>query len=434
MRNHTVPFAETLSDEKRRSCRNTAIVSTLLGCISSQVVENGALILLFLTMLGGSESFSMFSSSLMSLSAILLLIPCALFAAKCGIRITYSISCIAGFLGFCLIAAAPYFGVWGKYGVIAGCAIYTLTLNFYASTWYPLLDNFLKAEERTPFFGRMRFIYMLFNAGLLFVLGKCSGSHMTVWAFQAVFLLAGLGLLGRKICMDRLPLDPAMQRESADLRKTLPICLHNSPLMGFSLYLCCFYMAFSAALPLSMIYMKKSLGIAAGTIVILSAVNLLGKLAGFFLLGKYGKHFSMAKQIIFTHILALLAVSALVFLSGKGACTLLFLAGTAFFFTGMVAALLMCISAVGILELAVKGNKLMATAVCFTFINIGTAAGTLLTTFLLKDGVLKNTREFAGMIFSKYQFLSAIFVAGLLLCLLLLPFVPFVSEMRKKKS
>ncbi len=428
-----IPFAETLSAEKRRSCRNTAILSTLLGCISSQIVESNAIIVLFLTLLGGSESFSMFSSSLMSLSGILLLIPCAVFAAKCGIRITYSISCIAGFLGFCLIACAPYCGTWGKYAVISGCAVYTLTLNFYASTWYPLLDNFLKAEERTQFFSRMRFIYMLFNAALLFLLGKCAGSNMPLWAFQAVFLLAGAGLLGRKICMDHLPLDPDMQRESADLRKTLPICLHNSPLMSFSIYLCVFYMAFSAALPLSMIYMKKSLCIASGTIVILSAVHLLGKLAGFFLLGRFGKYCSMGIQIIFTHVLALLSVGALLFLSGGGIKELI-LAGTAFFFMGTVNALLMCISAVGILELAMKGNKLMAMAVVSTFVYAGTAAGTLLITFLLKEGILKNTWLLAGKVFTKFQFLSAIFVLGLLLSLLLLPFVPAVAEIKKKKS
>lgn len=433
MNNTPLPFAETLSDEKRRHYRNTAIGSTLLGCISSQLVENGAVIVLFLTLLGGSESFAMFSSSLMSLSGIFLLIPCAAFAAKCGIRITYSISCIAGFLGFCLIAAAPYCGTLGKYAVITGCSVYTLTLNFYSSTWYPLLDNFLRKEERTAFFSRMRFIYMLFNAGLLFLLGKCAGSNTPVWAFQLLFLLAGAGLLGRKICMDHFPLDPAMQRESADLRKTLPICLHNRPLMGFSIYLCCLYMTFSAALPMTMIYMKNTLHIATGTIVILSSVNLLGKLTGFFLLGKTGRYCSMRTQILFTHILALLSVGALVFLSGGG-IKMLILAGSAFFFLGTVNALLMCINAVGILELAVKGNKLMAMAVCSTLVYIGTAAGTLLTTFLLKEGVIKNIWILAGKEFSKFQLLAGAFFLGIFLCFLLLPFVPGMSQKMQNNS
>ena len=431
--NHPISFAETLSDEKRRHYRNTAIGSTLLGCISSQIVEGGAVIVLFLTMLGGSESFAMFSSSLMSLSGIVLLIPCAAFAAKCGIRITYSISCIAGFLGFCLIAAAPCCGGLGKYAVITGCSVYTLTLNFYASTWYPLLDNFLLKEERTAFFSRMRFIYMLFNAGLLFLLGKCAGAHTPVWAFQLLFLLAGAGLLGRKICMDHFPLDPAMQRESADLRKTLPICLHNRPLMGFSIYFCFLYLTFSAALPLAMIYMKSTLHIATGTIVILSSINLLGKLSGFFLLGKFGRYFSTGTQILFTHILTLLSVGSLVFLS-RGGTEMLCLAGTAFFFLGTVNALLMCLNAVGILELAMKGNKLMAMAVCSTMVYIGTAAGTLLTTFLLKEGVIKNIWVLAGKEFSKFQILSGFFFLGILLTFLLLPFVPAMSQKKQQEN
>ncbi|MBP5181742.1 MAG: hypothetical protein J6331_01815, partial [Lentisphaeria bacterium] len=99
-----LPFAETLSDETRRRCRRAAIASTLSGCISTQLVESNAAIVLFLTLLGGSESIAMFSSSIMSLSGILLLIPCAAFAARWGLRFTYGISCFAGFFGFCLIA------------------------------------------------------------------------------------------------------------------------------------------------------------------------------------------------------------------------------------------------------------------------------------------------------------------------------------------
>ena len=72
---------------------------------------------------------------------------------------------------------------------------------------------------------------------------------------------------------------------------------------------------------------------------------------------------------------------------------MLVLAGTAFFFLGTVNALLMCLNSVGILELAMKGNKLMAMAVCSTMVYIGTAAGTLLTTFLLKEGVIKNANS-----------------------------------------
>ena len=88
----------------------------------------------------------------------------------------------------------------------------------------------------------------------------------------------------------------------------------------------------------------------------------------------------------------------------------------------------------GILELAMKGNKLMAMAVCSTMVYIGTAAGTLLTTFLLKEGVIKNTWMLAGKEFSKFQMLSGFFFLGILLTFLLLPFVPAMSQKTQQKS
>ena len=100
-------FADTLSDRQRLRCRRTAIGSTMFGCISTQLIESNALVVLYLTMLGGSDSFTMFSSSLTSISNILLLIPCAAMAAGWGLRRTYTLSSAVGFLAFLLMAAAP---------------------------------------------------------------------------------------------------------------------------------------------------------------------------------------------------------------------------------------------------------------------------------------------------------------------------------------
>ena len=420
-------FAETLSESRRRRGRRTAIASTMFGCISTQLIESNALVVLYLTMLGGSDSFTMFSSSLTSISNIILLIPCAALAAGWGIRRTYTASSAVGFLAFVLIAAAPYLGHAAKYAVIAGCFIYALTLTFYSSTWYPLLDNILTPADRSGFFSRMRFCYMLFNAGLLFVLGKLLGSRPPLILLQCVFLVAGSALWGRKFCMDRLPLDPAMQRESPDLRKTLGICLRNRPLTGFSLYLAILYLAFSAALPLALIYMKTVLGIADGTIVILTSVNLGGKLAGFLLLGRLGNRVSMRSQVIATHLLAL-AAPLLLCLLKPGMPHLATAFAAALFLHGMVTAFLMCISAVEMLALATPGNKIMAIAFCSTSISAGTAAGTLLCSLLLGWRALTSIWSIGGVEINKFQILFALAGAVLILALALLPLVPAVRK------
>ena len=418
-------YADTLSDRQRRHYRRTAVSSTMFGCISTQLIESNALVVLYLTMLGGSDSFSMFSSSLTSISNILLLIPCAALAARWGLRRTYTLSSAVGFLAFLLMAAAPFLGSGAKYAVISGCFIYALTLTFYASTWYPLLDNFLKPEERGPFFSRMRFIYILFNAGLLFLLGKFLGANPPLWLLQGVFVVAGTALWGRKICMDHLPLDPAMQRESPDLKKTLGICLHNQSLVGFSVYLCFIYLAFSAALPLALIYMKANLKLADGTIVMLTSIHLIGKLAGFWLLGKISGIIAMRWQLIGTHILALATLLLLLFLL-PGMKGLIFLFGLAFFLLGVTNAFLLCISSVEMLALATPGNKIMAIAFCSTSISIGTAAGTLLTSLLLGCGALAPVWHLGGLQLTKFQLLFGLYVLAVLFFFLLLPLVPAV--------
>lgn len=67
-------YADTLSVRQRLICRRTAVCSTMFGCISTQLIESSALVVLYLTMLGGSDSFSMFSSSLTRFSNILPLV------------------------------------------------------------------------------------------------------------------------------------------------------------------------------------------------------------------------------------------------------------------------------------------------------------------------------------------------------------------------
>lgn len=271
----------------------------------------------------------------------------------------------------------------------------------------------------------MRFIYMIFVALILYGLGKFLQSKPEIWLLQCVFAAAGLALWGRKYCMDKLPIAPDMQHESPDLRKSLNICLHNQSLTGYSLYLCCFYIFYSAAIPLALVYMKNSLNIAAGTIMILTSINIVGKIAGFFLLGRFIKKFSMKVQIIGTHFTAVLAI--LIMLSAvPSAKGLPVIFGIAFFLFGIVYALINCTAAVEMLSLARPGNKIMAVAFCMTAIAIGTVVGTLLNTLLIGCGALAESWQFMGLAMTKFQLLFGICAAGIFLAMLFFPIVPAI--------
>lgn len=417
-------FADNLSSAERKHFQNIAICSAICGGISTQLIENNAPVVLFLTMLGANESFAMFSTSLPWISQLLLLIPGASLCAFLGLRRTYTISSIVGLLAFCIMAAAPFFGNGAKYMVLAGCFIYALTLTIYYSTWYPLLDNILSADDRSKFFSRMRFIYMIFMAIMLFLLGKFLQSKPELWLLQICFIVAGVSLLGRKFFMDKIPIAPEMQHESPAFFKSLSTCLHNRELVSFAFYMCCISMAFSAAMPLALVYMKTDLNITAGTVMIITSVNMAGKITGFFLLGKFGSKMKIKYQFILTHILAFVAVASLIFAAPQ-LKNLLLLFGCAFFLIGLVNAWLQCIAAVEMLALAKPGNKIMAIAFCMTAIAVGTAAGTLLTTILLNT---LSAAEICGIFLSKYRWIFVLFSTAIVIFGSLLYIVPAVRR------
>ena len=416
-------YADTLTADQRKHYRRVAISSSMFGCISTQLIESNALIVLYLTMLGGSDSITMFSSGLTSLSHILLLIPCAAFAARFGLRRTYTFSSAVGFMAFLLIAAAPWLGAFARHAVLAGCFIYALTLTIYLSTWVPLLDNMLTSGDRKSFFSRMRFTYMIFNALLLFLLGKFLNNNPSIMVMQGVFVIAGLGLWGRKFCMDALPIDPEMRRESPHLKNSLSTCLHNQPLVGFAIYFCFLYMAFFSALPLALVYMKKELALSNGVIVIITSINQAGKLAGYLIMGTIAKRFSTRQLLLGTHLTALFSVVFLLcLLPGTPGLPVLF--SIVFFLNGIVAAFLVNLHSIELLALAKPGNKIMAMAFGTTFSAIGQAAGSILTSLLLGCGALAAHWRWAGLDLTKFQLLFGIYALALIFFLILLPLAP----------
>ncbi|MBQ9501200.1 MAG: MFS transporter [Lentisphaeria bacterium] len=423
-------YAESLTPRERRHYENVAIASTMFGGTSTQIVESSAPIVLYLTLLGGSRSAAMFSTSLPSLSNILLLIPCAAFAARWGLRKTYTLSSTAGFLSFLLIAGAPYFGDFARTAVICGTFAYAMTVTFYTSTWYPLLDNILTPQTRSTFFSRMRFTYMSFNTVFLFFLGKFLTQNSSLGVLQCVFVFAGLLLWGRKLCMDRLPIAPEMSRESPDLRKSLTTCLGNRPLVNFSLYLGCMYLIVPAGIPLALVAMKTCLSLENGTIVVISSIALAGRMAGYLLMGILSGRVSMRALVIGTHLAALLSVALLVFITPDTPKLAVVLGGI-FFLHGMVWALLLCINSVEMLAHARPGNKIMAIAFCSTAIAVGTVAGTLITSALLGASALPENFTVSGISFGKFQLFFAAYTLALLLFLALLPIVPAVTRKQR---
>jgi hypothetical protein len=266
---------------------------------------------------------------------------------------------------------------------------------------------------------------MILNTILIYVLGKIMGTKPPIIMHQAIFVFGGFTLLGRKFNMDRMPLNPGAKREPVNIPLAIGICIKNGPLVGFSIYSCLVNMAFYAAVPLAVVYMKTCLNYKAESLMTFSAVSLLGSILGYASVSKALQKFKTKRCLIGSHLLGLL-VCILLLLAVPGNPLLKPILYAAFLLNGIVSAYMLCINSTEMLALARPGNKVMAMAFVATITNLGTAIGRLGTTLILWTGALAASWNFAGMTMTKFQFLFGFYTLSMIFFLILLPLAPAV--------
>ena len=415
-------YADTLSDATRRKARRDAVFSAIFGCVSEQAVDTGTLLILYFGMLGGGDALAMFSTAVPGIAFTLLSIPAAGLVSRLGLRRSYRSAILIQTVAFFLIAAAPFAGAWAPQMVLAAFAVFCIVRAFYGAAWFPLVDNFLRADERGGFFGTMRFVYMLFNMLLIYGVGRLMGAKPPLPIIQLYFAAAGAGLLARYWFLERLPVGADREAAHYEVLPALKISLGNAPLVGFSFYYGFLNLAALGAFPLALIYMKSFLGYGAATVMVITAVGLLGQIVGFALTGCLIRRFGLRNFGILTHALFLAAIGLLPVTSPERpwSCQLL---GALFFVNGTALAFLGCFGSTGMLALARPGNKVMAMAFVSTFQYFGTALGRLGATGLMALGVLAERWRFGGRVFASFHtfFLIdfALTVLGLTFLLLL---------------
>ena len=111
-------FAETLTPQQRKRARIYAYFACYFGCISEVMLDSSAIIILYISMLGGSDMLVMLSTSFSGIFSMLLLIPFAALLSKIGMQRAFTTACIIGCGGFLLMAAAPLFGQYSKLAAI----------------------------------------------------------------------------------------------------------------------------------------------------------------------------------------------------------------------------------------------------------------------------------------------------------------------------
>ena len=418
-------FADTLTDQQRKHARIYAYFACYFGCISEVMLDSSAIIIVYIGMLGGGNMLVMLSTSFSGILSMLLMIPSAALIGRIGMKKAVFGACIIGCFGFLLMAAAPFFGPYAKIAVISGCLIYCLQRSLYGAAWYPMLDAFLRTQDRGSFFGTMRYSYMIVSGILFFLLGKLMGKNPPIQLMQGIIGVTGILLLGRLYCMMHFPDNTMEKTAKLNLKHSLGISIRNGPLTSYAVYICLLSIAYTSLIPVTLIYLKQYVGLPAGTVQIFSTVGIAGSIIGYFCYGSLLKKLKIKKMELITHFTFIFAAFSM-FLLHKDMHYFLWLAGTVYFMTSFAASCYMCNNSTELLALARPGNKPMAMAFQQTYQNIGVSVGRTGTSLIIGANLLAPVWSLGTLKICHYQTLFLLYGVIATVILILFPTLPAI--------
>lgn len=418
-------FAESLSLHERKRNIRYAYVSTWFGCFADVMLDSSALVIIYFTLLKAGNSLIMFSSALTGLVSMLLLIPVSFFVPRFGVKKMVGVSCALSCSGYLLMASAP---LWGNaaapYIVLLGIFVFCVGRPIWTVSWYPILTDILLPEERAGFLGKMRFSYTAITGTSFYFIGLFMGKEPPVWYLQAAIAMTGVFALGRYYCISKLKLSD-IRSEKIDVKKTFSISIHNAPLVGFSVYTCFFCLAFSAVMPLALLYMKNGLKFDADTVQMLSTAGIAGNISAFLIYKKLHKLLGMRNLQLLIHFMAIL-LPILFFCCTGNSVAVMTAMGILLFLSYMVFSLFSCCFSQECLALARPGNSAMASAFACTYDGIGKAAGRTAGSFLLSNGILSSSWMLGNLSVSNFQTVFIFCALGALFMLVLVFSLPSV--------
>ena len=389
------------------------------------MLESSAIVILYFSLLGASNSLTMLSTGLAGMASMILLIPSAGIVDKVGSKRVVGFSCFLACGAYLLMACAPFFGnAAAQYVVFAGCFVFCISKPLWTAAWYPILGDILKPSERGDFFGFMRFSYYILTGSIFCIIGLLMGEKPPIWFLQLVIGITGLLALGRSYFISKIGIG-IHEQGRYELGKAFRTSVRNAPLVGFAVYIGFLALSFSAILPLSLIYLKNELHYGDNLVQVLSSVGIGGSICGFFFYGKLTRRIGIRNLQIGIHI-SYIIIPLCLFFCGKGMPYLAFFIGMLLFAGNFAFACFGCAVSQEILALARPGNLTMANAFTQTYQMVGTACGRTVSSLLLSNGILAATWKYWNFSFSRFQTIF-IFCAGLaLFCLILLFCLPSV--------
>ena len=417
-------YAESLAPDARKRYILYAYASTWFGCFADVMLDSSALIMIYFVLLHASNSLIMFSAAVTGLLQIPLLIPSSILVTRFGVRRMVTVSATLACAGYILMSLAPFINCRTQYVVLGGIFIFGISRPIWSATWYPVLGDILLPEERGPFLGKMRFSYYILTGTVFYLIGQFMGKNPPLWYLQTAIAAAGILALGRAYFIRKIKLSDATGSKP-EIRKSFSISVHNAPLVGFSVYSCFMSLAYQAVIPLSLLYLKKSLNFDADTVQKLSTLGIAGSTIGYLLYGWVQKKLKMKKMQITVHLLWII-IPAGFFCCVKGMPLLMPLTGLLLFLSYLTHAWFACCFSQECLALSRPGNTAMASAFANTYCNIGSTVGRTSSSLLLGHGLLATSWNWNGFCITDFQSIFLFCAAGAIFCLVLLFTLPSV--------
>lgn len=416
--------AEKLTLEQRSKAKRDAIKSACAGSLAEIMIQDSAIIILFATILGAGDMMSMITTSTLGIANCLLLIPAAYLASRLGYRNTIvQFTAIAAVM-IMLLATAPWFAGYAKLILLLAIIMFSICMTAYTASWLPMLDGLLIKSDRSSFFGAMRFSWQTFSVIFFLVCGLLIGKNPEIWMLQSIIIISGLSLLGRMYYIGKIP-DGHQAKESITFTEGISEAIANKSLAGFSVYICCLYLAAYSTPPLTFIYIKKYLQAADNIIIIISSLAMVGTLLGFLTAGKIINRIGIKHMLLLIHFFFALVNFTLFFIGTYSVFNLIMI--TILLMTyGFAAACSSIAISTEMMILASPNNKAMSMAFCSSCFSAGTGGARLLASLVLGSGMLAPQWFIGSMKISHYQTMFLIYGCAILFVCLLLVLVPAI--------
>ena len=417
-----------LTPEKARKAEHYAIYSSCCGFTGEAVLTDSAVIILFASILGASDMFSMISTSFLPLFNGLLIIPMALITHKTHDKKIILTSCILATTAYFLAASAPFWGEYAVFVLIASILAFALSLPGFIACWFPLLSTFIAKDKRTSFFSRMRFCHQMTGVIFLFITGLLLGKQPAVWQLQAAIFAGAIIFAGRALFIARIPNFEDGTTNSSSFKNGLRKAMKNSPLVNFSVYFFILNLASWGAIPLMTIYLKNKLNASDNLIVIISGITLTGMLSGYLIANRLIKFLHMKKSLYLIHI-SYIVINVIFFFVSSGNLMTYILIALLLAMYSLMTAVASIIASSGMLALAHGKNKNIAMALCGAFYYSGSGLSRLLSSLLLGSNLLVFDYYLGSMHISHYQTLFLIYALFLASSILWLKLKIFHREL-----